>query len=73
MLIELSEKIGQLQGETKKGFEGVNQRLDRLNGNVHNHCERIQKLEGFKNNLTGKISILVIVLTLIISFILNKI
>jgi len=35
------------------GFTGVNDRLDRVNGNVSSHDKRINKIEGWKNKLIG--------------------
>lgn len=58
MLNEMSEKIGQLNGSTEKGFEGINHRLDRMNGSLHTHCIKIRALEAWKNLTIGKMSVI---------------
>ena len=56
-LNNIERSLGEITGELK----GVNQRLDTQNGNVAKCTDRINKLETFKDNLTGKITVIVIV------------
>jgi len=56
-LNNIERKIGELIGEVK----GINKRLDTSNGNISKNQDRINKLESFKDNLTGRITIIVII------------
>ena len=44
------ERIENLKTTIDKGFKDVNNRLDKLNGNVAEHEKRIGSLEGYNNN-----------------------
>jgi len=54
------------------GFTGVNDRLDRVNGNVSSHESRINKIEIWKNKLIGAFIITNIVFLPTIFFFLVK-
>ena len=54
------------------GFKGVNDRLDRVNGNVGNHEKRINKIEIWKNKLIGAFIITNVIFLPTIFFLLIK-
>lgn len=41
ILLDIKEDIGKLKGKV----DGINNRLDRMNGNLNHHDEKIDKLE----------------------------
>lgn len=42
-------ELGEIKGELK----GINQRLDRVNGRIDDHDDKINALEGFKDEIIG--------------------
>ena len=65
LLVEIAKDVGEIKGEVK----GINKRLDITNGSVAKDKDRINKLETFKDNLSGKIIIIVAIIGLIVSVI----
>jgi len=53
ILIDMKGEIGHLSGKV----DGINQRLDRMNGSLVSHDKRINKNESKIDNLLGKVSI----------------
>lgn len=66
---EIYQQVGKLQGKVDEGFYGINKRLDIMNGNVADNRKRINDLETFKDNLQGRIVIIVGVMGIIVAFI----
>ena len=50
---ELNRTLGEILGEVK----GVNTRLDRVNGRLDKHDDKINSLETFKDTATGKLAV----------------
>jgi len=65
LLVEIAKDTGEIKGELR----GINKRLDTLNGSVADSKTRINTLESFKNNLQGRIIILVAIVGVGISII----
>ena len=57
ILNNIERSLGEITGELK----GINKRLDISNSNIAKNQDRINKLESFKDNLTGRITIIVII------------
>ena len=54
ILIEMNKTMGEVVGEVK----GINKRLDKLNGSVKNHDDRINKNESKIDTMLGKVSVI---------------
>lgn len=54
ILIKMNHAIGELSGKV----DGINQRLDGINGSLKTHDEAINELQTFKDNLTGKLGVI---------------
>ena len=65
ILTHISEELGEIKGAVK----GINRRLDITNGNIGKNQDKINQLETFRDNLTGKIVILVAIVGMIVSFV----
>lgn len=50
---EIMRAIGRIEG----GIQGINQRLDVVNGRLNKHSDKINELEKFSDQLTGKMTI----------------
>lgn len=50
-------KVFKMLGELTAKVDGVNERLDRMNGNIVLQGKRISKLEAFRNRLRGEASV----------------
>ena len=57
-LDQISQAIGKLQGQVETGFTAINNRLDRQNGSIKCHDDRINELETFRDTMVGKISVI---------------
>lgn len=51
ILQEIQRSIGRLEGK----IDGVNNRLDKVNGSIGNHQGRLNNLETFCDSMKGKI------------------
>ena len=51
---ELNRTLGEILGEIR----GVNLRLDRTNGRLDKHDDKIDHLEAFKDQATGKLAMM---------------
>jgi hypothetical protein len=51
--IDLAQQIARLEGVVNTGFEGVNRRLDTLNGRVGKHDELFGKILGDEKYQAG--------------------
>ena len=65
LLVEIAKDTGFIKGEVK----GINKRLDTLNSSVAKSKDRINELETFKDNLSGKIIIIVAIVGVGISIV----
>ena len=65
LLIEIAKDTGEIKGEVK----GINKRLDTLNNSVAKNKDRINRLETFRDNLSGKIIIIVAIVGVGISIV----
>lgn len=54
ILMDMNKSIGELSGKV----DGINARLDKLNGSIINHDRRININESKLDNLLGKVSII---------------
>jgi len=54
----ISQQILKEAGEIKGEVKGINQRLDRVNGNLKDHDTRINCNEHKIDNITGKATII---------------
>ena len=53
ILTEMNRTMGEVVGEVK----GINKRLDKLNGSVKNHDDRINTNESKLDTMLGKVSV----------------
>jgi len=53
VLTEINRTMGEVVGEVK----GINKRLDKLNGSVKNHDDRINTNESKLDTMLGKVSV----------------
>jgi len=60
---EIMFSLGNLIGKV----DGINQRLDSLNGRIGVNTGRIHSIESWKDNLIGKITVIVAIFGIIIS------
>lgn len=51
---ELNRILGKLLAEV----EGINNRLDRVNGRLDKHDDKVNTLESFQDNATGRMTII---------------
>lgn len=65
ILNRISQDIGRLEGKV----DGINKRLDISNGRIAKNEEKINALESFKDNLQGRIVVVVAIVGLVVSFI----
>ena len=49
----IERAIGNLEGTMKTGFKEINRRLDKTNGTIEDHNDKIDKLETFKDQTEG--------------------
>jgi len=61
--------LGQLKGEVEQGFKSVNQRLDKMNGNIKNHDDRINVCESTIDQAKGSMKITAIIWGVIITLV----
>ena len=57
----------------ERDIKGVNDRLDRINGTVAKNSNRLDTLENWKSNVTGRILVISIVTVPIVAAIINLI
>ena len=55
---DIQRSLGRLEGTISTGFKAINERLDKLNGSIKTHEEKINLLEAFRDNLQGRMSII---------------
>jgi len=55
---DIQRSLGRLEGTINTGFNAINERLDKLNGSIKTHEEKINLLETFRDNLQGRMSII---------------
>ena len=58
---QILKALGNIEGKV----DGINQRLDRVNGNIKNHDDRINEIEHTQDVMTGKATIIGTILGLI--------
>ena len=46
----IQRSLGRIEGK----IDGINQRLDKMNGTLKSHDEKIDDLEGFVNEIKGQ-------------------
>ena len=46
--------LGRMEGK----IDGINQRLDRMNGTLRTHDEKIDELQSFRDNIQGRMSVI---------------
>ena len=63
------EKIMFKLGEISEGVKAINIRLDKVNGRLDKHEDKINVLETFRDTLTGKITIIATAVGALVSFI----
>ena len=68
-LQDITRAIGRLEGKV----DGINNRLDRINGSLGNHDDRINDLESSCSSIKGQASILGILGGIIVSAIVASI
>lgn len=49
----IERAIGNLEGTMKIGFKEINRRLDKTNGTIEDHNDKIDDLETFKDQTKG--------------------
>lgn len=54
ILLEMKENQGREEGK----IDGINQRLDTVNGRLGKHDDRLGILDSFKDNLKGKVAVI---------------
>jgi hypothetical protein len=55
---DLRQTVGELKGTTITGFSNVNRRLEEMKDCADKQNRKINDLETFKDNLTGKLGVI---------------
>lgn len=54
MTDDIQRSLGRIEGKV----DGINQRLDKVNGTLKDHSDKINLLETFRDNLQGRMTII---------------
>ena len=62
---EIYRSVGRLEGKIETGFTAINDRLDKLNGSVKNHDDRINVNESKIDNASGAVKMVAVIASFI--------
>lgn len=71
----IQRTLGNLEGTINEGFKAINNRLDKINGTIIRHEDKLNVFETFKDNLRGQMTIIGAVtgfIGAIVTMVINK-